>query len=199
VWQRYREHLILVKKLKNMPRPLRMIDPNGTYHIINRGNNKKRIFFDESDYNYFLLLISKMKDDFKFLLHHFVLMPNHFHFVLSPNGDDLSSVMRILQGEYARYFSEKNKHVGHVWQSRYKSFIIDNDAYLLACGNYIEMNPVRARLSSLSENWEWSSYRYYAFGEKNDLLTEDPFFRDLAVDINLRRKIYQNLVDKTRS
>lgn len=182
-----------------MPRQPRSFHSDGCYHIYNRGNNKKQVFLSDSDYLRFLSLLEELKFEHGFFLYHYVLMPNHFHLVISPGDSDLSIVMHRLQSAYARIFSKKNEHVGHVWQSRFKSVLIDSDAYLFACGNYVEMNPVRAGLVDDPRDWKWTSYRYYAFGEQNQLVDEDPFFRGLANRKDHRQVIYQKSVEKTRA
>jgi putative transposase len=99
-------------------------------------------------------------------------MPNHIHIVLeSPRGRKaMSSFMHGLNHTYAMIFNSKYTRVGHLWQNRYKNFVVLKDSYLLNLIAYIEMNPVRAGLVSLPEEYRWSSYRYRVLGEKNLLL-----------------------------
>ena len=181
-----------------MPRTPRTFDPNGTYHIIGRGNNKSLIFHDENDYKTYLYILLQTKSLYNFYLYHFVLMPNHVHLLLKPNSDKLSHIMHAIQMNYARYFCKKYNFIGHVWQGRFKNVEIKNDAQLLSCGNYIEMNPVRAGLIVRPETWQWSSYRFYAFGEENDLVDPDPLF-EFPTKNNQARFVYQATLIKTRA
>ncbi len=182
-----------------MPRPPRKIDPNGTYHIISRGNNKSLIFHDTNDYKVYILLLTEVKRSHGFYLYHYVLMPNHVHLLLKPNGDKLSKFMHAVQMKYAKYYCKKYNFIGHVWQGRFKNVEIGNDAQLLACGNYIEMNPVRAGLVYRPEDWEWSSYNYYAHGAKNPLVDPDPLFISSGGITETIRQKYQQTLDKTRA
>jgi putative transposase len=193
----YRGPFIFFKK--SMSQNLRDIDPNGVYHIISRGNNKSTVFLDSADYLKYLTFLRKAKRLYSFSLYHYVLMPNHVHLLIKPNNHDLSRVMHLLQMSYAKYFCKKYQFVGHVWQRRFKNLTIKNDAYLFACGNYIEMNPVRAFFCELPEAWRWSSYEYYAFGAKIDLVDRDPIFETLAKNETERMSSYRTFINKTRS
>ncbi len=182
-----------------MPRPPRLIDPEGTYHVISRGNNKSLIFHGENDYKTYLDILLQAKRLFGFCLYHYALMPNHVHLLLNPTGDKLSKIMHAIQMNYARYYCKKYNFVGHVWQGRFKSIVIENDAQLLSCGNYIEMNPVRAGLVNRPEDWEWSSNRYYAQGAINSLIDPDPLFISPEAITDIIRQKYQQTLDKTRA
>jgi len=87
-------------------------------------------------------------------------MRNHIHFVLEPTakGGKLSEIMKGINLSYAQYYKNKHRHIGHFWQDRYKSILISKDNYLLACGSYIELNPVRARIVEDPKDYRWSSY-----------------------------------------
>jgi hypothetical protein len=99
---------------------------------------------------------------------------------------------------YAKQYCQKYEFVGHVWQGRFKSMKIESDAYLLACGNYIEMNPVRAGLTDNPKDWTWSSYAYYAQGQRDDLINDDPLLEASRWNVNARL-LYQQSLDKTRT
>lgn len=85
----------------------------------------------------------------------------------------------------------------YFWQGKYKCNIIKDDNYLLTCGLYIERNPAEASLVNLPEDYIWSSYRAYAFGEKNNIITIDPIFETLGRDVKERREAYINLMHAT--
>ena len=182
-----------------MPRAPREINPEGIYHIIARGNNKSPVFHDANDYLKYLSILNEAKEQYGFSIYHYVLMPNHVHLLLQPNCEKLSLFMHDIQMNYAKSYCKKHAFVGHVWQGRFKSLPIENDAYLFACGNYIEMNPVRAKLVGLAEYWRWSSYTHYACGEENNLLNPDPLFETLGNDEATRRLAYVQLIEKTRA
>ena len=180
-----------------MPRPLRINAPNVFFHILNRGNNRQTVFRDEKDFIYFLQLVKRYKKELRFRLFHLCLMPNHIHFMLEPTVEgSLSKILLKLTLAYTRYFNKKYHAVGHVWQGRFKSSLIEKENYFIQCGLYVELNPVRAKLVVKPEDWPWSSYRFYAFGEKDNLVGElidpDPYYLDLDEDHYNRQRKYRN-------
>lgn len=183
-----------------MGRPPRITIPNLYFHILNRGNNKQLTFRDESDYFHYIKLIKRYKEKFNFKLYHFSLMPNHVHFQKEPIKDgDISRIMQRLTLAHTRYFNTKYQTVGHVWQGRFKSQLIDSDEYFLYCGLYIEANPVRAGLVKKPEDWKWSSYNFYAHGKCDKLIEKiidpDPFYIALADEPNKRQELYRARVE----
>jgi len=151
-----------------MPRQARLILDNVCYHIITRGNQKQTIFRNESDCRTYLKLVSKYKEKHKFKIYGWCLMNNHVHMVME--SDSLSKTMHGINLSYAQYFRYKYKSVGHFWQDRYKSYVIQKDGYLINCISYIEYNPVRAKVTLRPEDYDWSSYRARILGEKDKLL-----------------------------
>lgn len=130
---------------------------------------------------------------------HYTLMPNHVHMIIKPNRPSLAGFMKSLQGRYAVYYCKKYHTAGSIWQGHPKALLIDNDAYLVACGNYIEMNPVRAGLVSDPRDWPYSSYRHYAYGEMDDLIDDDPLYSILGKNSDERQRRYRLMIGKTRS
>lgn len=152
-----------------MPRRARVTMKNACYHIITRGNQKQSVFLDPSDYNVYLSILTKSKKQHKFQLYCFCLMPNHIHLIIGVKDPvKLNKIMRSLNLSYTLYFNFKYKKVGHLWQDRFKSRIIDKDSYFLECINYIEANPVRASLVSHISEYPWSSYN--SRGTNNNIL-----------------------------
>jgi len=152
-----------------MPRIARITISNGYYHIITRGNQKQPVFMDDSDYEKYVSLLSKYKKRYKFKLYCFCLMPNHVHLIMEvTNPLNLKRIMHGLNLSYTIYFNSKYKKIGHLWQDRFKSKIIQGTDYLLECIKYIENNPVRTSLTSKLSQYKWSSY--VSKGRKNQLL-----------------------------
>ncbi len=181
-----------------MPREPRIAPKNSTFHIMNRGNNKHSVFRRECEYNYFKKLLLRYKKKYHFLLHHYSLMKNHFHLALSSTEKtDLSKLMHGLQLSYTHYQKKRRKHVGYLWQGRFTSRIIKDDKYLLTTGFYIERNPVAAGLTALPEQYEWSSYKHYAFGEKDPLIDTNPLYFDLGATEEERQMIYRQIMAAT--
>ena len=168
-----------------MARPLRITVPNLLFHVIDRGNNRQVVFREEADFVYYLRLLRRYKDELKFKLYHFCLMPNHFHLVLEPTIEgSLPKIMMRLAVAYSWYFNQRYGGVGHVWQGRYKSSLIDRENYFIWCGLYVELNAVRAGLVSKPGDWRWCSYRTRAFGEVDPLMggliDVDPYYLELG-------------------
>ncbi|MFA5063336.1 MAG: transposase [Candidatus Omnitrophota bacterium] len=145
-----------------MPRTARVTIENGCYHIITRGNQKQKVFVEHRDYEKYLSLLARYKKKYRFKLYCFCLMPNHVHLVIEVNNTYvLNKIMRSLNLSYTLYFNLKYNKVGHLWQDRFKSKIIEKDAYLIGCMNYIEANPIRASLVANLTEYKWSSYNLH--------------------------------------
>jgi len=153
-----------------MPRMARLILDNVCYHIVTRGNEKKTVFRDENDFKEYMKFVSRYKDRYSCRIYGWCFMNNHAHMVVESKS--LSKFMHGINLSYAKYFRYKYKGAGHLWQDRYKSFVIQKDEYLINCISYIEYNPVRAKIVLRPEDYPWSSYRSRIFGEKEKLLDQ---------------------------
>jgi len=146
-----------------MPRNARVDVGDEIYHVINRSNGRHRIFNTETDYRIFegLLLETKELVDMRILA--YIIMPNHWHLVLYPKKDgNLGTFMHRLTNAHTRkvHALTKTNGSGHLYQGRYKSFLVATDNYLLSVIKYVERNAVRAKLARQCENWQWgSAYR----------------------------------------
>ena len=107
--------------------------------------------------------------------------------------------MQQLNLRYALLYKRKYGHVGHFWQDRFKSLLIAEDAYLLACGAYIELNPVRARMVAQPQAYPWSSARRYLTGHADPLLTPSPAYLNLGRTSLDRQRQYQQLLTAQRA
>ena len=130
-----------------MPRIARKLIDNHIYHIINRGNRREAVFHDNYDYDRFLKLLFESKEKYGIQFYAYYLMPNHFHLVIYAKVAEFSSkAMHWISSSYVRYYNKKYNISGHLWQGRYKSFIVQEDTYLLVLLKYVEANPKRARI-----------------------------------------------------
>ncbi len=129
----------------------------GYHHIYNRGVAKNKIFLNDLDKEKFLEILGEISKEFKFNIHSFCLMDNHYHLLLENKKENLSDGMRQLNAKYAKYFNAKYSRVGHFWQSRFKSWYIADDKYLFVLLKYIETNPVKAKMVK-----EVGDYKYSA-------------------------------------
>ena len=162
-----------------MPRVGRVDVGGEIYHVINRANGRLQIFNTEADYQLFeqLLLETKEVTDMRILAYE--LMPNHWHLVLHPRNDgDLGLFMHKLSNAHTRkvHARTNTNGSGHLYQGRYKSFLVDSDNYLLAVVKYIERNAVRAEFVRLCEDWRWGSAwrRIRGTVEQKKLIDEMP-------------------------
>lgn len=179
-----------------MPRIARIAPRDHVFHILTRGNNRQDVFRDEIDYQKYLEILQRYKQKHQFRLYHYILMKNHVHLVLEPQGEggSLAEIMKGINLSYAQHYKRKYDHVGHFWQDRFKSILISRDQYLLACGSYVELNPVRAGMVKDPRDYRWSSYRSYAYGKKDSLVDEHPIYRELSKDEPNRRRKYREFV-----
>lgn len=162
-----------------MPRTERVDIGNEIYHVINRANGRLTIFRTTEDYKHFERLLEEAKELTSMRILAYTLMPNHWHLVLYPRNDgDLSVFMHWLSTTHTRQYHVKTKTVGggHLYQGRYKSFLVDSGSYLLTLIKYVERNPVRAKLTRSCESWQWGSAwrRLNGTAKQQKLLTTSP-------------------------
>ncbi len=129
-----------------MPRGPRLDAPGTLHHVIARGIERRNLFKSEVDREDFLSRMDKLLSDTKTRLYAWCLLPNHFHLLLRSGDEGLSAFMRRLQTGYAVGFNRRHRRVGHLFQNRYKSILVEEDAYFLELVRYIHLNPVRACL-----------------------------------------------------
>jgi REP element-mobilizing transposase RayT len=156
-----------------MPRSARLIIDNAIYHVMTRGNQKQITFLDNKDYEKYIEILKHYKHKFWFKLFGYCLMPNHVHIIIKiKQGRSLQKIVQGLNQTYTIWFNKKYGKVGHLWQGRYKSRLIQNNNYLIDCIEYVELNPIRAGLTKKTASYPWSSYSSRLRIEKFDLLNE---------------------------
>ncbi|MHB1662103.1 MAG: transposase [bacterium] len=181
-----------------MARIKRVILPNYPHHIIQRGHNRQVIFAQNADFKKYIENIQELKIKFGIKVFAYCLMTNHIHLLLQP-GEDASKLpmfMKTLAGRTTRYFNLLEGRSGTLWESRYKSSPVQKDLYLLACCRYIELNPVRAGITTDPATYPWSSYIMRMGGDDNEKewLDLDPMFLSLGETKTHRREKYQTLI-----
>ena len=142
----------------------------GLYHVIARGNRGLKVFGRDEDYRLYLKFLEEYKARYGFLLHAYVLMPTHLHFLIEVGQVSLSKVMQSLQFRYTRNYNLRYQSWGHLFQGRYKAILCERDSYLLELSAYIHLNPVRANLVKDPAEYPWSSYREYLKGGSGGLV-----------------------------
>lgn len=143
---------------------------------MSRGNGRMKIFLDDVDRRKFLWLLNDVVDMFHLECWDYCLMTTHYHLCVCNPEPTLSEALHYLNGGYAFWWNVRHKHVGHVFQGRFKDQIVQQDGYLATLCRYIALNPVRAGIVSDPADWPWSSYRALA-----GLAPEPPFLRSDAV------------------
>ena len=144
-----------------MPRPLRLEFPNAWYHVMNRGAGRKNIYKSAKHRQIFLDLLEDASQLFGIEIHAYCLMGNHYHLLIKTPRGNLSRAMRHINGIYTQRFNRLERSDGSLFRGRYKAIIVDKDAYLLQVSRYIHLNPINAKMTTISKNYNWSSYQYY--------------------------------------
>jgi len=142
-----------------MARPLRIEYEGAVYHVTSRGNAREDIYRSDEDREMFLDVLDYVVERFGWICHAYCLMTNHYHLMIETPQANLSRGMSRLNGMYTQRFNRKHSRVGHVFQGRFKSIIVDKDAYLLELSRYVVRNPVAARVVNNVGDWPWSSYQ----------------------------------------
>jgi putative transposase len=140
-----------------MTRPIRIQYPGAFYHIMTRGNERSNIFKATEDYQDFLLVFFNTIKRYNWDCYAYCLMPNHYHLLIKTNEANLSIGMRQLNGIYTQSFNVRNKRVGHLFQGRFKSILVEEELYKYRLIRYIALNPLRANIVQNLEEWRWNS------------------------------------------
>ena len=143
-----------------MPRKPR-IEIAGYYHVINRGVEQRVIFKEDEDYEKFEELLCTYAPSYGITIHNYCLMSNHYHILIEIEKETLSKFMRQINMSYAIYFNKKYKRSGHLWQGRFKSWYVTDEAYLYTLILYIEQNPLKAKMVKKVEEYPYSTAHYF--------------------------------------
>ena len=146
-----------------MPRKAREIAESGIYHVMLRGIDRQLIFEDEEDYGRFLSILHECRGICGFKLYAYCLMGNHVHILLKVQDDSLETIFKKIGARYVYYFNVKYQRVGHLFQDRFKSEPVEDDAYFLTVLRYIHQNPVKAGICSKVEHYPHSSFCEYLY------------------------------------
>lgn len=178
-----------------MPRKPR-IDMVGYYHVVNRGVEQRVVYKDEEDFNTFLEILCTASKLYDMQLHAYVLMHNHYHLLIETKQENLSKYMKHINATYAIYFNKKNKRSGHLWQGRFKSWYVTDEAYLYTLVNYIGNNPVKAKIVKESKQYRYSSHQAF-YEQRNPIpcLKKSFIFTEFQ-DIENRKIFLQSSIDE---
>lgn len=145
-----------------MARSIRLNYPDTFYHILSRGNDRKEIFCVKEDYQEFTQLLKRVVEKFRMEIHGYVLMDNHYHLIVRTREANLSRAIQWLGTSYSMRFNRRHRRSGHLFQGRFKSFVVEDEQYLSALCLYIHRNPIRAGIADLLSEYPWSSYGVYS-------------------------------------
>lgn len=177
-----------------MPRRPRISLAEIPQHLVQRGVNRDPCFFAEEDCHCYLHWLQEAASDWQCVVHAYVLMTNHVHLLITPQtGNGLAKLMQSVGRRYVQYINRHYKRTGTLWEGRYKSSVIQAEAYLLTCMRYIELNPVRAAMVNDPGEYRWSSYRHNGLGQNDPRITEHTLYRSLGLDGESRRTAYRAL------
>ena len=177
-----------------MPRRARLMLPNIPVHIIQRGNNRQACFYADEDYQFYLEWLRTSAKRNGCDIHAYVLMTNHVHLLVSASdGAGPGAMMKALGQRYVQYVNRTYRRSGTLWEGRFRSCLTQEDAYLLACQRYIELNPVRAGIVTHPAEYPWSSYRANAQGEASELLVQHSLYQALGRSPEVQQLAYREL------
>lgn len=177
-----------------MPRKPRFYLPEIPAHIVQRGNCRQAVFFDDSDYSAYLDWLRKGAAKHGCVIHAYVLMTNHVHLLLTPKArTSISRTIQYVGRNYVTYINHVYGKSGTLWEGRHKGSVISSDEYLLACMRYIELNPVRAGMVATPSEYRWSSYTANASGRADGTVIPHAVYQALGKSAGERGFAYREL------
>lgn len=166
-----------------------------TYHIFNRSNGRVPVFIEPEDFEYFKAVLIRYKKRFDFKIYHWVIMTNHYHFLLECDEPEMiSKIMAGVNKSYTFYYHRDRGTSGFLWQGRFKMQAVQNNYYFIACGRYIEQNPVKAGIVQRAEGYLYSSARRYCYECDDGLTDTSPFYSEMGADEEKRKLSYQDFL-----
>ena len=155
-----------------MPRRPRFSITGFPLHVVQRGNDRQRCFFEDGDFRFYLKALADGCTRYRVLLHAYALMTNHVHLLLTPTAaGSVSKLMQSLGTRYVKHVNAVSSRTGTLWEGRYKACLVACDQHLLSVCRYIDLNPVRAGMVSHPSEYRWSSYRALAGMRADPLVT----------------------------
>jgi len=174
-----------------MPRCPRLIVAGIPLHITQRGADRAAIFIDTEDFALYRELLAAAAASHDINVHAYALMSNHVHLLISvTRASDLAVAMRLLNHRYVIAFNRRHRRTGTLWESRFRSCLVDTERYLLTLYRYIELNPVRIEIVDAPERYPWSSARANLGIIADPCVTPHPVYLALGIDVAARVKAY---------
>jgi putative transposase len=180
-----------------MPRLARVVIPDVSLHVVQRGHNRRDCFFAEDDHLAYLAYLREFAGRFDCSIHAYCLMTNHVHLFMTPHAPEACALVMKYTGQY--YVSRINKRLersGTLWEGRFYSCLVTSEAYALACYRYIELNPVEAGMVQHARDYRWSSYSKNVVGSTDDFLIPHAAYAALGSETATRTNAYAALLDQ---
>lgn len=178
-----------------MARPLRIEFPGAVYHVTTRGNARADIFEDDNDRNLFCKVLGQVVKRFNWHCHAYCQMSNHYHLLIETPDGNLSAGMRQLNGIYTQAYNRKHCKDGHLFNGRFKAVLVEKESHLLELCRYVVLNPVRAHMVKVPDDYEWSSYLpTLGKRQKPDFLTTEWILANFSTTLRKARGEYQQFV-----
>jgi len=183
-----------------MPRRPRIVAAGYPMHVILRGIDRAAVFFDDDDRRFLLQTLATVAAEESVAVHAYVLMTNHVHLLMTAAHDDgVAALMKRVGQRYVQHVNRIYQRSGGLFEGRFRSSLIDADAYLFACQRYIELNPVRAAMVGAPGEYPWSSYRANALGGPDPVVTPHALYGQLAGSDEARLAAYRGLFEDVLS
>lgn len=194
-----------------MARLPRLSFPGLPHHVIQRGHNSQSIFLRPADYQRMLELLLEYARSFEVAVHAYVLLPNQFHLLLTPQTETgLPQMLQAVGRRYVRYFNDAQGRTGTLWDGRYRSTVLQPEPYVLPCMVALDLEPVRTGLVANVADYAWSSHGHYIGHRVDRLITphaqfwglgNTPFAREASyaglIQLGVSPVQHQTLVDAT--
>ena len=183
-----------------MARLPRLVVPQALHHVIQRSHEGILLFRDNEDHTVFLNWLAQAAKQFQVAIHAYILMPDHFHLLLTPSDEQgLSKFMQWIGRYYVPYFNRKYQRSGSLWQGRYKATVLEAEKYFLQCSLYVEGSPLRSGLVSDASEYPWSSYQHHIGQRVDPLVSDHPIFWALGNTPFQREANYKEMMSQSFS
>jgi putative transposase len=178
-----------------MARLARLSFPGLPHHVIQRGHNGQSIFLRSTHYQRMLELLVEYARKYEVSVHSYVLLPDHFHLLITPQTENgLPQMLQAMGRRYVRYFNDEQGRTGTLWDGRYRSTVLQPDQYVLPSMVIMDLNPVRAGLVASASDYPWSSHGHYIGRNADRVLTPHAQFWGLGNTPFAREAAYADLI-----
>ena len=175
---------------------MRIQDSEYVHHVVCSGNNDQDIFIGKDDYLKYITLLEEARREYPLRVYNFCLLNNHLHLLVEPMAEgSLSKVMQLVTKRYALYFNKKYNRKGHVFQGRFKSFLLQEQPYFFASCRYIDFDAVNLKKATDPKEYPWAGYAHLAAGKASPIkLDEHELYHALGANSSERQIAYRALI-----